>query len=169
MAGGLAFVVVLGLSRPLAVGLLASVPLVVLGLATRVWGKGYIGPDSRSSRIGARRLVTGGPYRRLRLSHESVTGHPLYIGNFFLVTGALVALNPGLVPALSVVALFLLEYWLIARAEEEHLRASRQLAASSLPPATEAGFRLRWASGEWRTVATLVLVYGAAVLRRVGR
>jgi len=54
-----------------------------------------------------------GPYRILR--------HPLYIGNFVLVVGMLVALRPALWLGCAVLVGFIVEYTLIVVAEEECL------------------------------------------------
>ena len=126
--GVLAFGVVFWLARPTLGSCLLGVPLLVAGLAVRFWASGYIGIEGRVREIGGRREERGvrreeggtsrrrivtGPYRILR--------HPLYIGNFMLVAGMLVALRPTAWLSVVVLAGFIVEYTLIVVAEERQL------------------------------------------------
>jgi len=80
------------------------------GSGEEIGGKGEEGGEGR-------RRIVAGPYRTLR--------HPLYIGNFFLVCGMLVALRPGLWLAVVVMAGFAVEYGVIVAAEERDLASGR--------------------------------------------
>jgi hypothetical protein len=113
--GTLAFGVVFWLARPTFGSCLLGVPLLVLGLAVRFWASGYVGVEGRVREIGARQRIASGPYRLLR--------HPLYIGNFVLVVGMLVALRPAVWLGAMVVVGFIVEYTMIVVAEEKDLAA----------------------------------------------
>jgi hypothetical protein len=111
--GFVAFGVVFWLARPTFGSCLLGLPIVLVGLVTRFWASGYIGIEGRAREIGASRRLVSGPYRLLR--------HPLYIGNFMLVAGMLVALRPALWLGAVVLAGFIAEYSLIVAAEEAEL------------------------------------------------
>jgi hypothetical protein len=115
--GVLAFGVVFWLARPTFGSCLFGLPIVLAGLATRFWASGYIGIEGRAREIGASRRIVSGPYRLLR--------HPLYIGNFLLVAGVLVALRPALWLGIVVLAGFVMEYTMIVVAEERELAGGR--------------------------------------------
>ncbi len=123
--GVLAFGVVFWLARPTFGSCLLGIPFLLVGLAVRFWASGYIGIEGRAREIGARYRLASGPYRLIR--------HPLYIGNFLLVVGMLVALRPAVWLGAAVVAGFILEYALIISAEETDLagRRSQKLEARS--------------------------------------
>jgi hypothetical protein len=111
--GFVAFGVVFWLARPTFGSCWLGSPLLLAGLALRFWASGYIGIEGRVREIGASRRIVSGPYRVLR--------HPLYIGNFLLVVGMLVALRPVVWLSVAVLAGFIVEYTLIVMAEEECL------------------------------------------------
>ena len=113
--GFLAFGVVFWLARPTFGSCLLGLPMVLVGLAVRFWASGYIGIEGRAREIGASRRLVSGPYRLLR--------HPLYVGNFLLVAGMLLALRPPLWLAAVVLAGFVVEYTLIVVTEEKDLAA----------------------------------------------
>ena len=115
--GFVAFGVVFWLARPTFGSCLLGLPIILVGLATRFWASGYIGIEGRVQGIGARRRIVSGPYRLLR--------HPLYIGNFLLVLGMLVALRPAVWMGAVVMAGFIGEYMLIVAEEERDLSARR--------------------------------------------
>lgn len=160
LIGTAGFLVVFALGRPDATAALAGLPLLCIGLALRVWAMGYIGADARAGEVGARRYVGAGPYRWFRLGSRSPAGHPLYFGNFLLVTGFLVCLRPPVPAAFAVVLLFLLEYLVIARAEERFLKRSFGDSASG-----DVRFELRRARPEWRTAVAVAVGYGLVWLR----
>ena len=110
-----AFGVVFWLARPTVGSCSAGLALVLAGLAVRFWASGYLGIEGRAREIGASRRIVSGPYRLLR--------HPLYIGNFLLVAGMLVALRPPLWLGAVVLVGFVVEYTLIVVAEEKDLTA----------------------------------------------
>jgi hypothetical protein len=59
----------------------------------------------------------------------------LYVGNFLLVTGMLVALRPGVVVSVAVLVLFVVEYSLIVVAEEAMLSGLRRNAECKMQTA----------------------------------
>jgi isoprenylcysteine carboxyl methyltransferase (ICMT) family protein YpbQ len=168
--GFVAFGVVFWLARPSFGSCLFGLPTILAGLATRFWASGYIGIEGRAREIGASRRIVSGPYRLLR--------HPLYIGNFVLVAGMLVALRPLLWMAVIVVAGFILEYGLIISAEEEDLAleesrgqgvkgSSEELreAASGGREAGGESFSARRALVEWRTWVVTGVAWGLVMAK----
>jgi hypothetical protein len=177
--GFVAFGVVFWLARPTLGSCLFGPPIILAGLAIRFWASGYIGIEGRVREIGGqreergvrregrearseerevktearrgrreedggqRRRIVSGPYRTLR--------HPLYIGNFLLVAGMLVALRPAWWLGTVVLAGFIVEYGMIVAAEERHLagRRSQRLEARGESAEVQSG-RGRMARGEWR-------------------
>jgi protein-S-isoprenylcysteine O-methyltransferase Ste14 len=124
-----AFGVLFWLARPTFGSCFAGVPFLLAGLAVRFWASGYIGIEGRAREIGASRKIVNGPYRLLR--------HPLYIGNFLLVAGMLVALRPSTVVIVAVLVLFVVEYSLIVIAEERDLAAKWKGESGNYKGATE--------------------------------
>jgi protein-S-isoprenylcysteine O-methyltransferase Ste14 len=124
-----AFGVLFWLARPTVGSCVAGLPFVLAGLAVRFWASGYLGIEGRAREIGASRRVVNGPYRLLR--------HPLYIGNFLLVAGMLVALRPSTVVIVAVLILFVVEYSLIVIAEERDLAAKWKGESGNYKGATE--------------------------------
>ena len=126
-----AFGVVFWLARPTFGSCFAGVPFLLVGLALRFWASGYIGIEGRAREIGASRRIVSGPYPLLR--------HPLYIGNFMLVCGMLVALRPALWLAVVVLAGFCVEYAVIAVAEEKELSGRRSQMSDERCEMSEVG------------------------------
>lgn len=86
-------------------GFLASVPLMLLGGALRVWSHGYLRK--------ARELATSGPYAYVR--------NPLYMGNFLIGLGFCVVVWHPLIIFFFVVGFFAV-YWVTIKGEEQRLR-----------------------------------------------
>ncbi len=168
--GVLAFGLVFSLARPTFGSCLLGVPVLLLGFAVRFWASGYIGIEGRVREIGTSSRIVSGPYRLLR--------HPLYIGNFLLVTGTLVALRPMVWVAGVVLVGFIVEYMLIISAEEEDLalkgsrgqrvkrssEESRQ-AASGRREAEGESFSARRALVEWGTWVVTGVAWGLAMVK----
>ncbi len=114
--GFIAFVVVYLYSYPNTTSYLGSLPLIILGLGLRFWAAGYLGEAGRSPVITAQGIVRSGPYRFIR--------HPLYLGNLFLVAGVLFLLRPPVGFFFAIGSGFMIEYYLIARVEEQFLNDS---------------------------------------------
>ena len=82
------------------------------GLGLRCWAVGHAGAHTRSYRLRAPRLVTGGPYARVR--------NPIYLGNFLIGLG--VAMVAQSWPAFLVFLVgFAVEYGPIVSLEERYL------------------------------------------------
>ncbi len=160
LTGLAVFLVVFWLGHPGASSVLWSVPLLLAGLALRVWAMGYIGPKARTGRFEAETLVQSGPYRYFKLSPKARSGHPLYAGNFLLVLGGLVAFSPHVLLSVAVLVGFLVEYYLFARQEDRLL--VQQFGAR---PAPAIPFQARNAVVEWRTLAALAVLVGLALAK----
>jgi protein-S-isoprenylcysteine O-methyltransferase Ste14 len=100
-------VVLIYLSRPTWVSLLAGLPLVLMGEAVRTWSSGCIRKNKE--------LAMDGPYAHTR--------NPLYLGSFGIGLGFVVMGN-----SLGVWVIFLAAfgviYWGVIRSEEEYLARS---------------------------------------------
>jgi len=171
--GVLAFGVVFWLARPTFGSCLLGVPFLLAGLAVRFWASGYIGIEGRVHKIGARQRLVSGPYRLLR--------HPLYIGNFLLVAGMLVALLPALWLGVVVLAGFIVEYGMIVAAEEAELaglgrnancrmqNARGKMGEGEGREADGESFSLSRAMCEWRTWVVTGVAWGLAVVKALAR
>ncbi|MGC8795251.1 MAG: methyltransferase family protein [Bryobacteraceae bacterium] len=104
-AGFLAALVCWWLAKPTWTSLLASLPLMLGGLALRAWAAGHLAKNER--------LATSGPYAYLR--------NPLYAGTALLAAGIAVASRRWLA-ALLLAAFFVLAYLPVVEQEEQHLR-----------------------------------------------
>lgn len=105
-------VVVLGFSWPLRPRLpfvLWALPVVLFGVAFRVWSRCYFTRGSDTRRIQAHRLIAMGPYRRVR--------NPLYVGNMAVAVGIALAFAGPWAALAFLVALFVL-YSGVIRSEE---------------------------------------------------
>ncbi|MBN1825924.1 MAG: isoprenylcysteine carboxylmethyltransferase family protein [Candidatus Eisenbacteria bacterium] len=99
-------------ARPSAPSLAFGLPPVLLGETIRLAALRHIGGASRSTRMGAERLVDTGPYAWVR--------NPLYAGNLFLSAGLAVCSGVVWLPPLLLL-LFVLQYGPIIAAEEEEM------------------------------------------------
>jgi protein-S-isoprenylcysteine O-methyltransferase Ste14 len=93
--------------------LVVPVVLTLVGLAVRSWAAAYIGKSSRGTAITAEYRIINGPYRFYR--------HPIYLGNLLLVYGTVVLFNPGVLFSILVIFLFLVEYSIIIKTEDEYI------------------------------------------------
>jgi protein-S-isoprenylcysteine O-methyltransferase Ste14 len=94
-------------------GTLASVGLILVGLAGRAWAGGNAGRHTRLASIEAPRLATGGPYAYVR--------NPIYLASIVLGLGMVLLLGDPWMLALYV-GVFVFLYTSIVPAEEEFLR-----------------------------------------------
>ena len=94
---------------------LAAGPIVLIGVAFRVWARCYFTRGSDTRRIQAHRLIVFGPYRRVR--------NPLYVGNIAIAIGLAFAFTDPW-GALVLLAALLLLYTGVIRSEEAILRAT---------------------------------------------
>jgi len=115
------------LARPTMASILIGLVIAALGELTRTWAVAYAGGATRTLTPGVGRLITGGPFGHVR--------NPLYVGNFTLSLGLLVAAWPARwafapagfeIPWLLIVFLlaFGLQYGFIVALEEQTLRQS---------------------------------------------
>jgi len=108
-------VFILALAEPNALSFAIGLPIAAAGEALRIWGVSYAGPATRTRRVGAKILVTDGPYAYLR--------NPLYLGNFLISLGLCIASwawMPWMIVVLT--AAFAIQYGMIISLEEEKLR-----------------------------------------------
>ncbi len=185
--GFAAFGVVFWLARPTFGSCLLGLPLLFVGLATRFWASGYIGIEGRVREIGRRREERGvrseeggPPRRRIASGPYHVLRHPLYVGNFLLVVGMLVALRPAVWLGAVVLAGFIVEYGLIVAAEERDLadRRSQMLDVRCQMSEVRDGDE-RMADGEsfspgramceWRTWVVTGVAWGLALAKALAR
>jgi protein-S-isoprenylcysteine O-methyltransferase Ste14 len=108
-------VAVRGWRRPLLRDTLLAAPLVVFGIAMRVWARSYLLRGTNTRRVHARRLVIEGPYRRLR--------NPLYVGNMAMASGLALAFA-GPYAAGGILLLLFALYSVVVRSEESILRTT---------------------------------------------
>jgi hypothetical protein len=163
--GVLAFGLVFWPAMPTPASCLLGVPFLLIGLAVRFWASGYIGIEGRAGEIGVKRRIVSGPYRLLR--------HPLYIGNFLLVLGMMLALRPAVWLAVVVLVGFIAEYMLIVAAEEERLAELGGNAECKMQTAkgkmagvgSPESFRLDRALVEWRTWVVTGVAWGMGVVK----
>ena len=101
------------LAQPVGPTFAAGLAVTVAGELIRIAALRHIGPKSRrTARSSSHTVVRSGPY--------GWTRNPLYLGNFVMTAGLLVAANRPLLLAAGVVAVFA-HYWLIIGAEESAL------------------------------------------------
>jgi protein-S-isoprenylcysteine O-methyltransferase Ste14 len=91
---------------------LIAAPLVLGGVALRVWARSYFQRGSDTRRIRSQRLIVQGPYRFVR--------NPLYLGNLGIQAG-LVAAYCGFPIGLGFAAFLWLTYHGVIRSEEKVL------------------------------------------------
>ena len=92
------------LAHPSPESILASLPVILVGLATRGWAAGHLEKNLT--------LAESGPY--------AYTRNPLYLGTFAVALGFAVAAGNWILALIFVVA-FLLIYVPVMEREEEHL------------------------------------------------
>jgi protein-S-isoprenylcysteine O-methyltransferase Ste14 len=121
-------VAMLFLARPTLLTIGIGMLIAAAGELTRIWAVSYAGGATRTLTPGVGRLITGGPFGHVR--------NPLYVGNFLLSLGLLVAAWPAKwsyvllgsteIPWLLPVflAAFTLQYGFIVALEEDTLRTS---------------------------------------------
>ena len=107
-------ILILALAKPNTLSFAIGLPMTAFGEVLRIWGVSYAGPATRTRKVGARTLVTNGPYAYFR--------NPLYLGNFFLSLGLCIASRAWipLMPIVLVVA-FVIQYGVIISLEERRL------------------------------------------------
>lgn len=104
-------------ANPSAATLTTGLAVALTGELLRFWGVAYAGGETRTRRMGASRLVTGGPY--------AYTRNPLYLANLLIYIGFTISANMW-VPYLlmAVFIYFAVQYHLIILSEEQELQAS---------------------------------------------
>ncbi len=154
-------IVAMAAARPGHPEILRAMPLVLLGVAIRIWARGHL--DRRE------RLTQTGPYRLVR--------HPLYIGSFLIGLGVSAMLGRWFVPLLftaTYVAMYLPkaireDRYLSARYGDEYRAyAARvgaivpRLSAAAGGPAPSIRFEWRRVFGhrEWKTWLGVAAVVG---------
>ncbi len=160
------FLVALAFGKYSPALLSVGVGMSILGETIRWASVAFSGATTRSSRIEAPRLVTGGPY--------AWTRNPIYWGNFLVGLGMTVssgALFPWL--ALAFAVLFWAEYALIILAEEDYLKSEFGKEFSDYCERTRRFLivprRTTWLGGRWRAAlrserSTLLVILGFYLL-----
>ncbi len=97
----LAFLLALAWATPCLPQVLLALPLITLGLAIRAWCSGYLAKNTE--------LCTTGPYAYCR--------HPMYLANFIIVAGILLAGNNVYMTATGLVLTILVQVFAIRREE----------------------------------------------------
>ncbi|NHZ86529.1 MAG: isoprenylcysteine carboxylmethyltransferase family protein [Planctomycetia bacterium] len=89
--------------------------LLTLGELCRVWAVSYAGGRTRTTKVGAPKLCTSGPFAYVR--------NPLYLGNMIIYSGVvLIAGGPQVLLMLGITLLFfIIQYLLIVSLEQETL------------------------------------------------
>lgn len=102
-------------SDPTKCGLVFGLLIVILGESIRIAGVRQAGGDTRTRRVGAKKLVTSGIYAHVR--------NPLYLGNILIYGGFAVAAGGPWVVYLTIFALlyFSIQYGFIISLEESKL------------------------------------------------
>ncbi len=90
-----------------------SLGMILVGLALRTWAGGCAGLHTRTARIEAPRLVTGGPFAYVR--------NPIYLASVVLGLGMVLLIGDPFLFALYL-AVFAFLYGFIVPAEERYLR-----------------------------------------------
>jgi protein-S-isoprenylcysteine O-methyltransferase Ste14 len=153
---------------------LISVALVLAGMVLRAWGAGSAGRHTRTSKIEAKKLATGGPYAFIR--------NPIYLGSIILGLGMVGIIGDWRLAPVCV-ATFVALYLVIIPAEEEFLQKTypteykvyrdnvRRILPRLFPwaGARPISFDWRAALGEWRMAVILVAIvaflYGVSFFR----
>ncbi|MCO4773847.1 MAG: hypothetical protein KDA24_27695 [Deltaproteobacteria bacterium] len=150
---------VAGAARPVLTTLLWGSPLLVGGLALRLWAFAHLGPAGRTrdpSPPGGR--VTTGPFAWLP--------HPVYLANVLLAAGLAVCAGLQAGAAAAVVAIVVTFYGVLAARESRQVRplAPKASAAMSVKEL------LRSERSTWLSVGGLLAAQGlaAAVSRLLG-
>jgi protein-S-isoprenylcysteine O-methyltransferase Ste14 len=106
---------VLIIAQPTLYSFLGGIMVMLMGETIRLWGVSYAGGATRTRKVGANRLVTSGPFARVR--------NPLYIGNILLYIGTALIANVWLPWLIGLVLLYFgTQYYFIVKLEEEKLK-----------------------------------------------
>lgn len=135
------FILLVYFSNPVQKTTLSHI-LIITGIIIRLWASGYIGKDGRGREIKGESKIRVGPFKILR--------HPLYIGNFFLVTGTILLYNPPGWLKFIFISTFLVEYSLIIFTEEEYLKKLPEKSTS---------FSIEKMKYELSTIVIIVIIY----------
>jgi protein-S-isoprenylcysteine O-methyltransferase Ste14 len=173
--GFIAFVLIWLLSRPNLASIWISLPFILVGLFFRLWASGYLGKEGRSIEITTKSLITQGPYR--------FTRNPLYIGNFFLTVGVLIGFHSPFYLVILMLGLFLVEYSIIIKSEQDFLRKHfgndyltyckmtgvifPKSFHLTIPAKNNQKYLFKNALREIQTVIILLIIYGLIYLRMV--
>ena len=90
--------------------------LLVVGELFRIWVVRYAGGRTRTTKVGAPSLCTGGPFAYVR--------NPIYIGNIILYSGVVLIAGGSIVWYMLCITLifFIIQYSLIVSLEQETLK-----------------------------------------------
>lgn len=134
------FILLVLLSCP-AVYPVIAYALMISGFVIRIWAAGYIGVSARDKSFATQVRIKNGPYRFFK--------HPLYLGNFFLVSGVTILFNPPVVYALIIIVMFIIIYGIIILSEQAYIS---QLSESKVT------FHIKNCTGELSTIVVLLII-----------
>lgn len=107
--------VMLYFSEPFIPAIYWGIVLLIIGESIRIWAVRHAGGRTRTRKVGAKSLVTSGPFAYVR--------NPLYLGNMLLYLGIVLIAGGMHMWILFFVALifFIIQYSLIVSLEQETL------------------------------------------------
>jgi protein-S-isoprenylcysteine O-methyltransferase Ste14 len=121
-----------------AKGCLTSLPLLLGGIALRIWARRHIGPHSRGRNLSCPERSTEGPYRFMR--------HPLYVANLLVVASIALSLTGPTWQFLVVLSGPSILYAFLASAENRFVAASNAPVRSTIHDSVSGKWRSEWAS-----------------------
>jgi len=103
-------------AQPTFLGILLGLVIILIGESIRIYANRYAGGATRTTKVGAKKLCTSGPFAYVR--------NPLYVGNMVIYTGVVLFAGAPSVIAMMILtwSFFVIQYSLIVSLEEETLR-----------------------------------------------
>ncbi|MBA7499381.1 hypothetical protein ES705_04070 [subsurface metagenome] len=135
------FIILILFSKPRHLLMLPGI-FIIIGLMLRIWAAGYIGKASRENKYTTRYAVVNGPYHYLK--------HPLYLGNFFLVSGVILLFSPPSWLGVLIIILFIFVYLIIIYSELNYLKGL-----------SKKEMKFKWINtrGEISTIVVMIVIF----------
>lgn len=147
----------------------SALVLIAVGLVLRGWASGCAGTHTRTDRIDAPRLVTGGPFAHVR--------NPIYAGTIIISAGMVLLIGDVRAMVVAALTLTLLFYaiipaeeaFLLGRFGDEYRRYCQAVPRwlpqwRPWPEAQRPMFRWRGAYGELLVAGALLFIYVALLV-----